>query len=559
MNQLKVIGGGLFEKMILGGVANLQAHLETVNNLNVFPIPDGDTGENMYLTLQSGLQSLSAETSERLGDKAHAMAQGMLLGARGNSGVILSQLFYGLGEGLKDMDSADLTQIGNALKEGVKCAYGAVAHPVEGTILTVAREAVENICAKNTSEMTVEEFFAGYLVEMKKSLEKTPNLLAVLKEAGVIDSGGAGLVYITEGFCKTLGGERVENLSSVAQSSQKSVDLSKFDENSVMVFGYCTELLLRLQTAKTDIEKFSVEELIAFLESVGDSVVAFKTGSVVKIHVHTLTPYKVLEHCQKYGEYLTVKIENMTLQHNETHDKTEDELAVSTEIKMPKRARRKFATVVVASGEGLKNTFLEMGADEVISGGQTNNPSSEDFINAFDKVNADYIFVLPNNGNIVMAAKQAKAIYKDSEIRVIESKNIGQGYSALSMIDYDIDDADEIEAQMKESMQGTLTGMVARSVRDATLNGVAVEKDKYMGFTDHTMLLCEETKAEAVCSLAEKMGVADKEFLIVVHGNSVTDEEKETLRAFMGEKFPSIEVYEIDGGQEVYDFLLIIE
>lgn len=559
MNQLKVIDGGLFEKMILGGVANLQAHLETVNDLNVFPIPDGDTGENMYLTLQSGLQSLSAETSERLGDKAHAMAQGMLLGARGNSGVILSQLFYGLGEGLKDTDSADLTQIGNALKEGVKCAYGAVAHPVEGTILTVAREAVENICAKNTAEMTVEEFFAGYLVEMKKSLEKTPNLLAVLKEAGVIDSGGAGLVYITEGFCKTLGGERVENLSSVAQASQKSVDLSKFDENSVMVFGYCTELLLRLQTAKTDIEKFSVEELIAFLESVGDSVVAFKTGSIVKIHVHTLTPYKVLEHCQKYGEYLTVKIENMTLQHNETHDKTEDELAVSAEIKMPKRARRKFATVVVASGEGLKNTFLEMGADEVISGGQTNNPSSEDFINAFDKVNADYIFVLPNNGNIVMAAKQAKAIYKDSEIRVIESKNIGQGYSALSMIDYDIDDADEIEAQMKESMQGTLTGMVARSVRDATLNGVAVEKDKYMGFTDHTMLLCEETKAEAVCSLAEKMGVADKEFLIVVHGNSVTDEEKETLRAFMGEKFPSIEVYEIDGGQEVYDFLLIIE
>ena len=559
MNQLKTIDGGLFEKMILGGVANLQAHLKTVNDLNVFPIPDGDTGENMYLTLQSGLQSLSAETSERLGDKAHAMAQGMLLGARGNSGVILSQLFYGLGEGLKDMDSADLTQIGNALKEGVKCAYGAVAHPVEGTILTVAREAVENICAKNTAEMSVEEFFAGYLVEMKKSLEKTPNLLAVLKEAGVIDSGGAGLVYITEGFCKTLGGERVENLSSVAQASQKSVDLSKFDENSVMVFGYCTELLLRLQTAKTDIEKFSVEELIAFLESVGDSVVAFKTGSIVKIHVHTLTPYKVLEHCQKYGEYLTVKIENMTLQHNETHDKTEDELAVSAEIKMPKRARRKFATVVVASGEGLKNTFLEMGADEVISGGQTNNPSSEDFINAFDKVNADYIFVLPNNGNIVMAAKQAKAIYKDSEIRVIESKNIGQGYSALSMIDYDIDDADEIEAQMKESMQGTLTGMVARSVRDATLNGVAVEKDKYMGFTDHTMLLCEETKAEAVCSLAEKMGVADKEFLIVVHGNSVTDEEKETLRAFMSEKFPSIEVYEIDGGQEVYDFLLIIE
>ena len=558
MNERKTINGQLFEKMILGGVANLQANLKTVNDLNVFPIPDGDTGENMYLTLQSGLNMLAEEKSERLCDKAHAVAQGMLLGARGNSGVILSQLFYGLGEGLKSLDEADLTQIAEALRLGVHCAYGAVAHPVEGTILTVAREAVENAQAKSSLDMTVEEFFACLLKEMQKSLERTPNLLAVLKEAGVIDSGGAGLVYITEGFCKTLGGEKVENISPVA-STQKAVDLSKFDENSVMEFGYCTELLLRLQTVKTDIDAFSVEELIAFLETVGDSVVAFKTGSIVKIHVHTLTPYKVLEHCQKYGEYLTVKIENMTLQHNETHEKAEEETAVSVEIKMPKRARRKYATVIVASGDGLKDVFLEMGADEVIWGGQTNNPSSEDFIKAFDKVNADFVFVLPNNGNIVMAAKQAAEMYQDSEIRVIESKNVGQGYSALSMVDYDLDDADAIEEQMKESMQGTITGMVARSVRDASLNGVEVQKDKYMGFTDKTMLLCSETKTSAACALAEKLGVGEKEFLIVVHGKGVTEEEKESVRSFMSNTYPQIEVYEIDGGQDVYDFLLIIE
>ena len=557
INERKTIDGELFEKMILGGVGNLQANLQKVNDLNVFPIPDGDTGENMYLTLQSGLQELRNVKNISIGDKAYAMAQGMLFGARGNSGVILSQLFFGLGKGLQGLIEATVEQLGSALREGVKCAYGAVAHPVEGTILTVAREAVENICDKRYEEMTVAEFFSGYLMEMKKSLEKTPNLLAVLKEAGVIDSGGAGLVYITEGFCKTLGGERVENAEGLAENVQKSVDFSKFDENSVMEFGYCTELLLRLQTSKTDVEAFSVDELIAFLESVGDSVVAFRTGTIVKLHVHTMEPWKVLQYCQRYGEYLTVKIENMTLQHNETHE--EAAAALAEEVKMPKRARRKFATVTVASGEGLKKTFLEMGADYVVSGGQTNNPSSEDMIRAFEEVNADCIFVLPNNGNIVLAAKQAASIYQDSEIRVIESKSVGEGYSALSMIDYGLDDADAIEEQMKESMQGTVTGMVARAVRSATLNGVEVEKDGYMGFTDHTMLLCKPTKTEAVCTLVKDLGVANKEFLIVVYGGSVTEEEKETLRNHMSEAYPSVEVYEIEGGQDVYDFLLILE
>ncbi len=558
-NERKTIDGALFEKMILGGVANLQKNAQKVNDLNVFPIPDGDTGENMYLTLQSGLNELMNEKSEAIGDKACAMAHGMLLGARGNSGVILSQLFFGLGTGLKGLQEASVTAIGEALKQGVKCAYGAVAHPVEGTILTVAREAVEHICAQDCTQMTVEAFFSGYLVEMKKSLEKTPNLLAVLKEAGVIDSGGAGLVYITEGFCKTLGGEKVENVSALS-SAQKAVDLSKFDENSVMTFGYCTELLLRLQHSKTDIEAFDVNGLVAYLESIGDSVVAFQTGTIVKLHVHTMQPYLVLQHCQQFGEYLTVKIENMTLQHNEANEgSAAAEIAVSEEIKMPKRARRAYATVTVASGEGLKNTFREMGADYVICGGQTNNPSSEEFIKAFDTVNADCIFVLPNNGNIIMAAKQAASIYTDSEIRVIASKNVGEGYSALAMVDYELGSADAIQAQMEESMAGTVTGMVARAVRSTELNGVKVEKDHYMGFTDGNMLLCESTKGEAVCSLANKLGVAEKDFLIVVYGNSVTAEEKEALGAYIAKEYPRVEMYEIEGGQDVYDYLLIIE
>ena len=548
------IDGVLFEKMILGGVANLRANLQKVNDLNVFPIPDGDTGENMYLTLQGGMDGLLGASDKSLGEKAQAMAQGMLLGARGNSGVILSQLFFGLAEGLKGLSYASLTAFGKALKAGVKCAYGAVAHPVEGTILTVAREAIENTCQKITNDITVEEFFSAYLAEMKKSLEKTPDLLAVLKESGVIDSGGAGLVYITEGFCRALGGETVEREVAIAEK-KKAVDLSKFNENSVMQFGYCTELLLQLQRSKTDVDNFSVDELIAFLENVGDSVVAFKTGTIVKLHVHTMTPYKVLEYCQQFGEYLTVKIENMTLQHNETHE----EAAISEDIKMPKRARRKYATVTVAAGEGLKQTFLEMGADYVICGGQTNNPSSEAFITAFDEVNADCIFVLPNNGNIVLAAKQAANIYEGSKIVVVESKNVGQGYSALSMLDYTPESDEEIAENMRESMQSVVTGMVARSVRSTTLNGVDVVDGEYMGFTDHNMLVCKPTKTEAVQALTFALNAEQKEFVIAVYGKSVTQAEKQEFRAFMEQTYPKVETYEIDGGQDVYDFMLIIE
>jgi len=357
MEGRKIIDGELFGKMLLGGAGNLQKNAQKVNDLNVFPIPDGDTGENMYLTMQGGVNELLHEENKTLGEKAHAMAQGMLLGARGNSGVILSQLFYGLGEGLKGLTEVDVKGLGEALKIGVKYAYSAVAHPVEGTILTVAREAIENISAQNYEEMTIETFFNGYLEEMKKSLERTPELLAVLKEAGVIDSGGAGLVYIIEGLCKALAGETVENVFASSGNAQKEVDLSKFDENSVMEFGYCTELLLRLQKSKTDVDAFSVEELIAYLETIGDSVVAFKTGTIVKMHVHTLKPYLVLEYCQRFGEYLTVKIENMTLQHNETHDEVKEEVAVAEEFKMPKRARRPYAIVTVATGEGLRSTF----------------------------------------------------------------------------------------------------------------------------------------------------------------------------------------------------------
>lgn len=559
MSQNRILDNSLFEKMIMGGVANLQTNVKKVNDLNVFPIPDGDTGDNMLLTIQSGLDQLKRFSNRPLSDLADAMAQGMLLGARGNSGVILSQLFNGLSVGFKGLEGASITETCNALGEGVKCAYGAVAHPVEGTILTVAREAVENTRSLITDQMDLEEFFTTFLVEMKKSLAKTPDLLAVLKEAGVIDSGGAGLVYIVEGFCKALGGQMADSISSLSQSiNKKAVDYSKFNEDSELTYGYCTELLVQLLRAKTDVENFDVKTIIDFLETIGDSIVAFKTGTAVKLHVHTLYPHKVMEFCQQFGEFLAVKVENMTLQHNEIEEQTAVS-AVDEEVAMPKRARTKFATVTVASGEGIISTFLEMGADDVISGGQTNNPSAEDFVKAFDKVNADYVFVLPNNGNVIMAAKQAASIYKDSEIRVIESKSIGQGYSALAMLDYSSEDPDQIQEYMTESMQNTITGLVSVAVRDASLDGVDIKKDSYMGFTDHKMLLCEDDKVKAACELTKALEVKDKEFLIVVYGKGATEEQREEFSSFMASTYPNVEVYEVDGQQDVYDFILIIE
>ena len=546
-----IIDGEIFEKMMLSGAVNLHEHVQTVNDLNVFPIPDGDTGENMFLTIKGGVDGLKTKPEANLAEKASAMANGMLMGARGNSGVILSQLFYGLAEGLKGHERADLTDFAKALENGVKCAYGAVAVPVEGTILTVAREAAEKACKKITNDTSVHKFFKVYLKEMKESLDRTPELLEVLKESGVIDSGGAGLVYIVEGFCKALGGEELSaDFNNTFGKSNTDIDFSKFTEDSEMVYGYCTEMLLQLQRSKTDVDAFQVDGLIKYLETIGDSIVAFKTGTVIKIHVHTMTPYKVLEYCQQFGEYLTVKIENMTLQHNETVEKKEK----------PKRIRphKKFAVVTTAMGDGLINLFEELGADYVINGGQTNNPSSEDFLSAFDEVNADNIFVLPNNGNIILAANQAKELYTKANIYVIETKSIGQGYSALSTLDTSSEDAEQIAENLKEAMQASITGMIAKSVRTTTANGVEIEKDDYMGFTGKTMLLSTKEKLDATKQLIDKLS-EDREFLIMIYGKTTTDGDKGDIQEYVAENHPELELYEVDGGQDVYDLILIFE
>jgi len=545
--------GKKFIELVTGGAANLQANVSIVNDLNVFPIPDGDTGDNMSLTMAGGIQAIEGCSEGSLSEISEKLAQGMLLCARGNSGVILSQLFAGLAKGFHGLDAANIKTVGFAIRSGVRRAYESVMKPTEGTMLTVAREAADQACADITPESTLESFLGEYLTEMNASLQRTPELLSVLKEAGVIDSGGAGLVYLIDGMNRSLHGrtEKTDNITT----KQKSTDTRGFNENSVMKFGYCTEFLLQLQTCKVNLSSFSIKTITNYLDTVGDSVVAFQTGSIVKVHVHTMTPGSVLGFCQKYGEFLSVKIDNMAIQHNDSIVQNRFEISDG----VPPQKQKQFGVVTVASGAGVQEAFRNLGADVVIDGRDGKNPSTEDFMKAFDVVNAETVFVLPNNSDIIMAARQAAELYTKSDIRVLESRNIGDGYAALSMLSFDSGNVNEITDTLNQAMNGVVTGLVTTSTRDATLNGVTIHEHDYIGFSEKNMIASSPSKTDTARILLEKLGISQKQVLIVIYGIDVTEEEKRMVRRYMTEHHSKVELFEIDGGQDIYSFMLILE
>ncbi|MBE6555403.1 MAG: DAK2 domain-containing protein [Ruminococcaceae bacterium] len=550
------LNGTLFADMVRGGAGNLRANAQVVNDLNVFPIPDGDTGDNMSLTMEGGDAALRGVASGSISYIAEKLAGGMLLGARGNSGVILSQLFAGIAKGLEGVESADAAALGRAFQSGVRQAYDAVMTPTEGTILTVAREATEYAVARITPESTLEDFFTDFIREMHDSLAHTPDLLPILKESGVIDSGGAGLVYVIEGMYKILRGEKVEQRAAAASAdAAPAPDLSAFNADSEMQFGYCTEFLLQLQNSKVDAERFDVETVKeALCELGGESVVAFKTGTVIKVHVHTMFPGRVMERCQQYGEFLTLKIENMALQHSEA--RVENRFGAPA---ASKQEHKRFGVVAVATGEGIKETFLSLGADFIVEGGQTMNPSSEDFLQAFELVNADTVFVLPNNSNIVLTAKQAGELYKGADVRVLNSKTVGEGYAALTMLDFESEDADAIEEGLNDAMSGVVTGMVTRSVRDSHLGGMDIAKNDYIGFAGKQMLSDAATVSDAACGLLGALDMTDREVLIAICGKDANAADMDAVRRFVAEKYPATELFEIDGGQDIYPFIFVLE
>ncbi|MBE6699975.1 MAG: DAK2 domain-containing protein [Ruminococcaceae bacterium] len=564
--DIKVMGGNLLSKMAKGGAMQLRSNAEEVNKLNVFPVPDGDTGDNMRMTIESGVAAIENLETDNLADVMKAFSHGMLLGARGNSGVILSQFFAGTAKGIEGVDQADPAAFGRALQRGVQQAYTSVMTPTEGTILTVAREAVEYAVARITPESTISTLFSDLVGEMRASLERTPEILSVLREAGVVDSGGAGLFYIMDGFNRVLNGEEILGEEQMAQltanakpASVPEVDLDGFGPDSVMTYGYCTELLVRLQNSKTNIATFNIDALKAFLATVGDSIVAFQTDSIVKIHVHTLTPEKVLAHCRTFGEFLKVKIENMSLQHSSVVEGEKEEAPAPAKAEAPAAPAKKYGVVAVCTGPGIEQLYRDFGTDEVVEGGQTQNPSTNDFLDAFAKVNAEHIFVFPNNGNIFMAAQQAADIYTAAKIHVIPSKNIGSGYVALSCANFECEDAEIIANEMTEALGRVTAGYVSPSIRDAEINGVTIKNGDTIGIIGKEIVLSNPDQHAAALGLTEKILEGDKFMLTVFCGKDASSEQQAALQADIQKIYPAIETYFIDGGQDIYPFIFVAE
>ncbi len=565
--ETSVLSGKLFADMIKGGAAVLSLKKQVVNGLNVFPIPDGDTGDNMFMTIDSGYSALGNNCSDEdtLGEISQRVAHGMLLGARGNSGVILSRIFSGIAKGLSGITVADVKTFSQALLCGVDSAYGAVSVPVEGTILTVYKDAVLYANSRIDSNSTFESYLYDLGEEMKNSLQRTPELLDVLKAAGVVDSGGAGLVYITQGMTDAVCGKDFgQTAESEGVKTSKSIDLSLFGPDSELEFGYCTEFLLRLQNSKVDVDNFDIDMLREYLNSAGDSVVAFKDGSIVKVHVHTKTPGDILNHCQNYGEFLTLKIENMTLQHEETN--AGDEMSSDAEIiedggiRLRTSVRKKYGIVSVGTGDGVKDMFVSLGCDAVVDGGQSMNPSTADFISAFDKVNADTIFVFPNNSNIILTANQAAQLYEKSDIKVFSTHSVGEGYAAISMLELESDNSvDEIIENANDTIASVVSGSVSVAIRDTEKNGFEIKKGSYIGFSDGVIYSNGETAEDALLSLACSLGAEKFDVLLLICGKDSDETRAKELYERLSKDFPGTEIIMSDGGQPVFDYMLLLE
>lgn len=544
------LDGKTFKQMLVYGAASLRKNIEIVNNLNVFPVPDGDTGTNMKMTFDSGLSTLTWDKDEGIGSVSEKFAQGMLLGARGNSGVILSQIFKGISNGLIGKETVNAMELGQAFSEGVKQSYMAVRKPVEGTILTVFREATEKANDNTNIKTSIDDYFNTFLNEGEKSLKKTPELLPILKEAGVIDSGGAGLIYIIKGMIGDSTDENITYSNEVEEKKPTQIKKIVFNEKGELDYAYCTEFLLQLQPKKVNIETFDIQEIISKLEEMnGDSIVTIKDGDIVKVHVHTKHPGAVFELAQEYGEFISVKVENMAIQHNETTIENNYEVSKHKDV----------AIITVAKDAGFANLFKEMGADYIVDGGQSMNPSSNDFLKAFDSVNADNIIVLPNNSNIILACNQAKELYKKSNVYIVPTKTLGEGYSALAL--YDPSETLENAISTFESQEECVTTIeITKSVREAALNGIDIHKDDYIAISGKAMLSSSKDYFETIKeSLSKTLDNRERSIITVFMGIDTKEEDEEKIANFINENYQNIEVYFLYTNQDIYNFIIVLE
>ena len=539
----KEIDGNLLKLIIKNGTIKLKNQHQEINDLNVFPVPDGDTGSNMQSTMMSGVTAIESLENQPIEVVGKALSRGLLMGARGNSGVILSQLFSGFAKAFQARQTANAPAFVEGLRQGVQQAYGAVINPVEGTILTVAREAVEKAAAIATDDSNIEDVLDVYLNEARASLERTPELLPLLKESGVVDSGGAGLILIIEGMISALKGEVLdENKDANAHMGVHH------DVEGEVEFGYCTEFIIQLDGRKA----FDKEVFTQQLMRLGDSIAIVTDDEICKVHIHTITPGDALNIGQQYGEFLKLKIENMTEQHEELKRQN-----APKPVKKDDR-RHKYGIITVVNGEGLRTMFEEMGANVVIEGGQTMNPSTQDFIDAIDAVNADTVFIIPNNKNVMLSAQTAAKEVQDKNVVVIAAKTIPQGYASLTMFDAS-QDLDAIIEEMNGLIAHVKSGEITHAVRDTKIQGLKINQGDYLGIADGNIVSAQATRFDAVKFLLGDLVNDESEIVTLMVGANVDKKELAQVKATLKEVSPHVEVEVIDGGQDVYDYLIAVE
>ncbi|MDE6852483.1 MAG: DAK2 domain-containing protein [Lachnospiraceae bacterium] len=566
--SVKTINAQMLQKMFLAGARGLEAKKEYINELNVFPVPDGDTGTNMTMTIMSAAKEVSALTNPTMDQLGKAISSGSLRGARGNSGVILSQIFRGFVREIKGLDEIDVTILGNGINHAAETAYKAVMKPKEGTILTVAKagadKAMDLLVNADTDDL--EEFCDEVVAEMESALLKTPELLPVLKQAGVVDSGGEGLMTFIRGAIDALKG-KVSDFTISTQTGSQTIsmgDVAGMEEVDIR-FGYCTEFIIMLERGEDRVEA----QLKEYLQRIGDCVVVVADDDIVKVHVHTNDPGLAIQKALSFGSLTSMKIDNMREEHHEKvirdsakissgEMSADDVTAENRQAEEPQASRKETGFIAVAAGDGLKAIFQDLGVDYVIEGGQTMNPSTEDILDAVAKVNADTIFILPNNGNIILAANQAKDLTEDKEIFVIPSKNIPQGIAALVSYVSGQPAAENAES-MEEDMNLIKSGQVTYAVRDTNMDGKEIHSGDFMGLTDKSIQAVGKDLAGTAKKLIETLIDEDSELVSLYYGAETTEEDANALAQEIEKEHEDLEVEVQYGGQPVYSYFISVE
>lgn len=547
----------LFQEMVQAGATRLNKQAEYVNSLNVFPVPDGDTGTNMGMTIENGAKEVSDRSASTVGEAAGIFAKGLLMGARGNSGVITSQLFRGFSQSVKDKEELDGGALAAAFQSGVEVAYKAVMKPVEGTILTVSRGAA--IGAKKKAESTNDavEVMRAALEGAKTALAKTPDMLPVLKEVGVVDSGGQGLVFIYEGFLSALTGEYSASEDFVATPANMSEMINAEHHKSVaghvatedIKFGYCTEIMVALKQGPTYVKDFDYDEFRNYLNNLGDSLLVVNDDEIVKVHVHTEDPGLVMQEGLKYGSLVKVKVDNMRNQHDAQVEKEKQAVKPVEE--------KEYAIIAVAAGDGLADIFKAQGVDYIISGGQTMNPSTEDFVKAVEELNARNIIILPNNKNILMAAQSAAEVI-DQPAAVVETKTIPQGLTSLLAFD-ESKSIEENYERMSAALVDVVSGSVTTAVRDTTIDGLEIHENDNLGMVDGKIVVSNPDMMETLEETFAHMLDEDSEIVTIYVGEEGSEEVANELAQSLAEKYEDVEVEIHQGGQPVYPYLFSVE